>query len=76
MAQQIVLVVDDRPLPAHEQHGLAIGQQAHLIRREQVARGLLLARAVAAAVPPAAAVAGGVHGFLADQLGDVLVCAL
>src|SRR5699024_9805465 len=29
-----------------------------------------------AAVPPAAAVASRVHGFLADQLGDVLVRAL
>ena len=76
VVQQVVLVVDDRPLPAHEQHGLTVGQQAHLIRREQVARGLLLARAVAAAATSAAAVAGRIYGLLADQLGNILVRTL
>ena len=37
---------------------------------------MLLAGAVTAAVPPAAAVAGGVHGLLPDELGNVLVRAL
>ena len=76
MVQQVILVVDDRPLPAHEQHGFAVRQQAHFIRRQQVAGDLLLAGAVAAAAAPAAAVAGCVHGLLANQFGDVLVRAL
>ena len=76
MAQQVVLVIDDRPLTAHEQDGFAVRQQAHFIRREQVARGLLLAGAVTAAAAAAAAVVRCVHGLFADQFRNIFVGAL
>lgn len=36
VAQQVVLVIHNRPLTAHEQHRFAVRQQAYLIRRQQV----------------------------------------
>ena len=76
MLHQVVLFIDHWRLPAQQNNGITVVQHPHLVRGHKLPSGLLKILTVGAAAALALAACPNINGFLAQQLGNVLVGAL
>ena len=76
MAQHVVLVVTDGTLAANKKKRVAVVQHTHFIRCQQLAAHKLPVGGIVSLPALGLTVGVGVNGFLAQELGNVLVGAL
>ena len=76
VAHEVVFFIDHWGLPPHQDKGIAVVQQPHFVRGEQLPARLLEVLGVGAVAPPALAGGAGLDGLLAQQFGHILVGAL